>query len=387
MRSVLAIAGVSLRRFLRDRSNYFFVFVFPMLLVVLVGLQFGDSGGGGRVVVTGASPLADRVASALQDEGLDVARGEALEEARTSVARGRAAAAVLVNDDDHADFEAGEPVDLAVVAGSQAGGMAAQQVVAAAVADLSNERAAVTALVERDLPRAQAEQALATATDRGPTLVTSVAGEEGLATQFAGLGQFDLGAAQQLSLFVFLASLAGAAMLIQSRQLGVTRRELAAPVTTGQVVAGEGLGRFAIALTQGVYIVAGTALLFGVDWGDPLATGLVLLAFCAVSAAAAMVMGAMLDNANVANGVGVGAGLVFAALGGSMMPLELFPDSLMAAAAVTPHRWAYEAYAEITRRGGTVVDVLPQLGVLVLMTAVLLPVGAWLLRRSLQRAM
>ena len=53
----------------------------------------------------------------------------------------------------------------------------------------------------------------------------------------------------------------------------------------------------------------------------------------------------------------------------------------------TPHRWAYEAYAEIQRRGGGVADVLPQLGVLVAMTALLLPLGAWLLQRSLSRAM
>ena len=34
MRTALAIAGVELRRFLRDRSNIFFVFIFPLLLVL-----------------------------------------------------------------------------------------------------------------------------------------------------------------------------------------------------------------------------------------------------------------------------------------------------------------------------------------------------------------
>ena len=34
MRSVLAVAGTELRLFVRDRSNIFFVFVFPLLLAV-----------------------------------------------------------------------------------------------------------------------------------------------------------------------------------------------------------------------------------------------------------------------------------------------------------------------------------------------------------------
>jgi ABC-2 type transport system permease protein len=33
VRSGARVAGVELRRFLRDRSNIFFVFVFPLLLV------------------------------------------------------------------------------------------------------------------------------------------------------------------------------------------------------------------------------------------------------------------------------------------------------------------------------------------------------------------
>ena len=105
------------------------------------------------------------------------------------------------------------------------------------------------------------------------------------------------------------------------------------------------------------------------------------------SASAAMVLGSLMDNANAANGVGIGLGLVVAALGGSMLPLELFSDGLMKVSALTPHHWAYEAYSEIQRRGGTISDVLPQLGVLLAMTAVLLPLGAWLLRRSLSRAL
>src|SRR5690625_210847 len=41
MRATMAIAGTELRRFARDRSNIFFMLIFPMLLVLVLGLQFG----------------------------------------------------------------------------------------------------------------------------------------------------------------------------------------------------------------------------------------------------------------------------------------------------------------------------------------------------------
>lgn len=387
MGPMLAITATSLRRFLRDKSNYFFVFVFPLLLVILIGITFSDEGASGQVVVVGDSALAQDLTSTLEEANLTVASAPSADEARDDVARGRADAFALVDASDQQAFADGSPVDIEVVAGSSTSSTAARQAIQSAVATLDLSRTTQAVLVDAGVASGDAQRDLRAAKGAGPSLVMSVAGDDSLDEAFAGLGQFDLGAAQQLSLFVFLASLAGASSLIQSRQLGVTRRELAAPITTGQVIAGEALGRFAVAMTQGVYIVVGTAVLFDVDWGNMVASIVVLALFCAVSAAAAMVLGALLDNDNLAGGVGVGVGLVMAALGGSMLPLELFPDGLLRVSAVTPHHWAYEAYAEIMRRGGGVTDVLPQLGALLGMTVLLLPLGAWLLRRSLGRAL
>jgi ABC-2 type transport system permease protein len=69
-----------------------------------------------------------------------------------------------------------------------------------------------------------------------------------------------------------------------------------------------------------------------------------------------------------------------------MYPIELFPDSLRTVAHVTPHAWAAEALADVQRHGAGLADILPELGVLLGFAAVLLLVGAWLLRRSVARA-
>lgn len=389
MSAVMAIATTGLRRFMRDRSNWFFVFVFPMVLVVLIGLQFSDSGSSGRVVVIGATDVAQDVTDRLRDLDVSVETGPAddLDSARAQVARGRLDAIVVLDDNVAASLAEGQPTDVTVLAGPQASGQATAATIRTALASVGDRLRAEMALQEAGLSATQARTAFdATSGQAGPRVTVSRAGD-GLAEEFAGLGQFDLGASQQLSLFVFLASLAGATALIESRQLGVTRRELAAPTTPLRVVVGETLGRFVIALVQGLYIIVGTAVLFDVAWGGPIATGAVLVAFCAVSAAAAILFGSLLDNANVAGGVGVGLGLVLAALGGSMLPLELFPDGMLVVSSFTPHHWAYEAYATIQRNGGGVGDVLPQLGVLSGMAVVLLAIGSLLLRRATERAL
>lgn len=162
---------------------------------------------------------------------------------------------------------------------------------------------------------------------------------------------------------------------------------LAGPVTPGELVAGEIGGRWAIGMFQGGYIMLATSLLFGVDWGNLWLSLLVLLLFSLVAAGAAILLGTMLENEGAASGAGVGIGLVLAALGGSMLPLEFFPDTIRTVADLTPHAWANTALAEIQRRGATLTDVLPQLGVLAVMAAAIAVLGAWSLRRSLARAM
>ncbi|WP_230977305.1 ABC transporter permease [Georgenia yuyongxinii] len=387
MRSVLAIAGVELRRFLRDRSNIFLVFIMPLLLVLVIGSQFGGDGSQGRVVVVGESTdLRDALVTEMEDDDVAVTFADA-DEAREQLARGRSDVAVLVSTDDAAAFAAGDTADIEVVLGSQAGAQATFQRVQTAMRAVATERNQLSALIDAGAEESAAATALAAAAETVNPPSLAVTNVDDISEAFAGSSGFDVGAAAETLLFVFLASLAGSATLIQARRHGVMSRTLAAPVSTGMAVAGQATGRFAIAVFQGAYIMIGTAVLFGVNWGNIALSGLVLVVFSLVAAAGAMVIGSVMDSEGAAAGVGIGTGLILAALGGCMVPLEIFPDSLQRIAHVTPHAWAYEAFAEIQRRGGSLADILPQLGVLAAMAAALLALGAWLLRRSLTRAM
>lgn len=387
MRPVLTITGAELRRFLRDRSNIFFVFIFPLLLVVVIGAQFGSSATTGRVSIAGEDgPLRQAVVTELEASQATVAFGD-WDDIVEEVSRGRTTVGLRFPDGSNAAFSASQPVELEMLPSSQSASIAVQQVVRAAVDKVQLDRAQIAALVTRGVTQQAAEGAVATARTQVTAPTVQVEDVDELAQEFSGLGQFDLGASSMVLLFTFLSSLAGSATLIQARRQGVIARALAAPVSNTQVLLGQAGGRFTIALFQAVYIVVATGVLFGVDWGNLWLTALVLVAFSAVSAGAAMVLGSLIDNEGAASGIGVGLGLVMAGLGGGMVPLELFSDTLRTVSKLTPHAWAYEAFAEIQRHDGTLVDILPQLAALTTMAVVALVLGAWLLRRSLARAM
>lgn len=386
MRAVAAIAAVELRRFLRDRSNIFFVFIFPLLLVGVIGSQFGDSASRGLVAVD--APPGD-LRTALVDtlEAADVTvELSPADEARDRLARGRLDLTIRADRDAGRRFVDGRPLDLEVTVGSRTSAPVTEQRVRAAVASIDSERRRITALTDAGVARPDAVVALdAAAKDVSRPTVREV--EDELSREFAGVTGVQVGAVGQTLLFVFLASLSGSATLIQARKLGVVRRTLAAPVSTGQVVVGEALGRLAIAVFQGFYIIVATLLLFGVEWGSLPIALVVVTVFSLVAAGGAMVIGSLLDDDAAASGIGVGVGLVAAALGGCMLPIELFPDTLKTVAKVTPHAWAHAALSDVQRHGDGLVDVLPEIAVLAAMAVAVLAAGATTLRRSLARAL
>lgn len=387
MRAALAITRVELSRFVKDKSNIFFVFIFPLLLVFVLGSQFGGSASTGRVTITGPdSELRTAVAEQLEAGDVTVQyAGE--QDMLEQVARGRTDVGLVVDQAASTAYSEGSTVTLEMIPGSSSTTIAAQQSVRVAVDNIDLRQLQLAALEGAGVAPEEAGPALDTAATEVSEPTLAVRNVDQLSQQFQGLGQFDLGASSQLLLFTFLTSLAGSSTLINARRQGVMARTLAAPVSTMQAIAGQSLGRWVIAFFQGAYIMLATWLMFGVDWGNIGLSLLILGVFALVAAGAAMILGSILDNEGAAVGAGVGLGLVLAAIGGGMAPLEIFSSTMRQVAHITPHAWGYDAFAEVQRRGGTLVDILPQLGVLAAMAAVALLLGAWLLRRSLARSL
>jgi ABC-2 type transport system permease protein len=160
---------------------------------------------------------------------------------------------------------------------------------------------------------------------------------------------------------------------------------LSTPTSTVTIIGGETFGRFNIALVQGLYIVAGTILLFRVNWGDLLGATALVIVFALVGAASGILMGAVFSTDQQAGGIGVLLGLGLAALGGCMVPIEIFPSTMQTIAKLTPHAWAVDGFSELVRRDGTFVEILPNLGILLGFAALLMTLGTWRLHRAITR--
>lgn len=68
-----------------------------------------------------------------------------------------------------------------------------------------------------------------------------------------------------------------------------------------------------------------------------------------------------------------------------MLPIELFSPTMQRVAHVTPHAWALDGFAELVRRGGNTLDILPELGVLLAYALVLFALASWRLRVAITR--
>jgi ABC-2 type transport system permease protein len=384
----LAIAVVNLRRLFRDRIGLFFIFVLPVVLIVVLGTVFG-----GRtaprlgIVVVDGGPLATELVEAIRE-------GEMELEVRTPSDEARLQAAV-----EDGSLELGLVVPAGYDAALRDGGRAEVRVIGLPTTALSALRRAVDTAVAGQAARVRAarlvqaeagipfDEAIDIATDvQAVTPGIEVTVErigEGIFPE--GTTAFAPGAQSQLVLFMFLTSMTAATQIILSRQLGVSRRMLAAPIGVSTIVVGEILGRFGVALVQGLFIVFLSALVFGVPWGDPLAAGMVVIVFALVGTGAAMVVGVFANDVDQAGSLGVMAGMLLGALGGAMVPLEIFPEPMHTIAYLTPQAWAIQGLRTVGLRGGGVADILPELAVLGLFAVGLMTLGTWRFRRVLSR--
>lgn len=382
----LAIAGIELRIMFRDRGSVFFVFLMPMMLILVVGVAFGG-GDDARVglVVQDRGPLAARMAAELREPpGLRIRVMTDAKELAADVERGRLEAGVVIPEGYDEAVRAGSAGTVRFVSqeGSLDGVQLGFRIQAVVGREAERLKAARYAAAERD---GSLDEMLVEADRTAPSVpeVTVEAVTVGAERLHAETERLDVGASQQLVLFIFLTAMSGSVAIVVSRRLGIAHRMLATPTPVRTILAGTALARVGLALFQGLVLMVGSAVLFGVGWGSPVGAACLLLAFCLVGGGVAMLAGALFRTEQQVNGVGLLLSLGLGVLGGSMMPLEFFSPELRTVAFLTPHGWANDAFAVLLLEGGGPGDILVNLGVLLAYAAVLLALGTWLLRRAL----
>ncbi|MBX6388536.1 MAG: ABC transporter permease [Frankia sp.] len=406
-RRVLALCAftvVVLRGLLRDRTALFFMLLLPVGVIVVIGAAFGNAD---RVAVILVRPeartAATPVSQAIEDElraapGLRVRVVADADAARDEVRRADAAAALLLPPDLDQGVLAGHPVEATLLIDPTS-------------AEGATARLALPGVVTRaTLPFAAAAEAagqidgdpdggVAAMADRlaemPPPLVvvaldagdarSAPAGEATAPAEAERFSQSSLIAAQNLVLFVFVNAMASAGLIVAARRDGVLRRAMSTRTGMPAVLTGLGIGWLVLALVQSAVVLTAGRLLFDVDWGDPAAAAALVLAFAGVGCGAGLLVGAVGADPDRVGSITPVIGIVLGALGGCMVPPEIFPPAMTAVAHATPQYWAVTGWQRVLYDGVGLAGIAGNLAVLAAVAVALTALAGVLLHRSLTR--
>lgn len=380
----LVIVEANVRRLLRTPHNLFIIGLGPLAMIFLLGSAFGSSATTHVDAVAPHTKYADQLLQTIgAQQGLTVQRVANEDALRSEIEYGDVEAGVVMPANYDRLLLSGKHIRLRYYAQNGVNGQQVSQIVQSGVTEESNAIVAAK-LVKRE---------------RGSTFATDYAHVQHTIAKLPKvtvntvepsgkhypkvIQRFTAGASSQLFLFVFIISLMNSAALIETRRLGIARRMLVSPTTVRSVILGEALGRFALAAIQAVLIVLLSWLLFGVEWGNGPAVAAITIAFCLVAAGFAMLLGSILDTEQQALAVALLLGAGLGALGGSMVPLIFFPPIMLDLAHIAPHAWGNEAFIMLLKEGGTIVNVLPQVGALLGFAVVTFSLAIWRLRHEL----
>ena len=207
-----------------------------------------------------------------------------------------------------------------------------------------------------------------------PVLVTAT---NVVRVQGAGVDPFKQNVPGYAIMFALFTVLSGGGTLLREKETGTLRRLLMAPVTRTNILIGKLLPTFLTVLLQMTVFFAFGHLVFGMELGPSLA-GLALIGAAVAMAATSLsiLMAAFVKTEAQLSGVSLLVVLAMSSLGGSWWPLEIVPDFMRTLAhIITINAWAMDGFKDILWYGRGVVDVLPEVGVLLLMSVVAFGVG------------
>ena len=164
-------------------------------------------------------------------------------------------------------------------------------------------------------------------------------------------------AAAMLVMFLLYNITVGAKSVVTEQRTETLARLFSTPTSSFSILFGKFLGTLLFACIQFGIFIAATHFMFHVEWGEDVSQIVVLgISYAICVSGLSMLIAAFIHEektADVMGGIGI---QILAILGGSMLPIYVFPDTLQTIANVTPNKWALTSFLNIM--SGTSWDVL-----------------------------
>ncbi|MGD8627157.1 MAG: ABC transporter permease [Anaerolineae bacterium] len=412
IRYTLSVAWKEIQLLVRDRGALAIYFALPIFLGFMMGsmnvltnqAQEGDILLEVNLVNQDSGPFGREVAKAIQGiEQLDVEVYDDVTAAEDLVAEGEVAALVVIPADFSAQIETHNPtaVDVIVDPGQQESASIVTGIMKQVVDEVTiwgEVQYGIRNLLEESgvlagasVAQQQAIQAqtlgviMTTLNDLRRTPVIEVVSQdlEGVVSEGGGITDFFVLLFPGFTvMFIFFNVTTSASSLLEEREAGTLRRLLAAPLPRGTIIGGKMLAFVLLSCIQTVVLFAIASIFFDMPLGQsPLGLVVLTIAVALASASMGMFVAAIAKSANQAGNMGMILGFVLGAIGGC---ISLSPDPVFRSegfmgvlSQITPHAHAMEGYYRLLGENSNLAGILPQVGIVLLFSAVLFGIATW----------
>ncbi|WP_342429271.1 ABC transporter permease [Neobacillus sp. FSL H8-0543] len=198
------------------------------------------------------------------------------------------------------------------------------------------------------------------------------------------VSSFQYYAAAMSVMFLLMTVVQGVSTMILEKEQEVYKRLLLTHLTYNNYLAGKMLGLIIICSVQSAIIIIGTSVLFGVDWGNSL-LGIMLMtiAFVVNACGLGVMAGSFIKTEKSFSVAGSLGTQIMAALGGSMVPLYVFPEWVNLVTKFLPNGLALQTYLEFMS-GASFIDALPAISGSIGLGVIFFAIG--LIRLSRERS-
>ncbi len=410
----ISVAGKEIRLILADRGLLAVLFLLPILLGSLfagLNLMLANEEGEPNilldVVLVNEDPgiFGSEVAKSIQSiDQLSIKYSDSVSSAEQSVAEGEVAAAIIIPADFSEKIDSYNPTEIEVIIDP------AQAETASIVTGIMNHVAAEVTIwgeIQYGIRTIMSESGLlagASAEElrgleaqnlgvimtqlnelrRNPAIAVISENLEGIAVESGITLCLTYLFPAFTVMFIFFIVGAESASLLQEREAGTLRRLLAAPLPRWTIITGKMLAYGLLVCTQVVILFTLGYLAFDISLGrDPFALVVITLVVAFVAVSMGMVVAAFARTAKQADNVGMILAFVFAGIGGAFPtwpPMFRSEGFIGILSKFTPHAHALEGYYSVMAENASLIQILPQLGFLLLMGLVFFLIAVWRFR-------
>jgi ABC-2 type transport system permease protein len=387
MQKIFTIMLTDLRIFFADRGNLVGLLLIPAVLTIVLGSLSGGGGGNEkldiRIIDLDQSELSHQFISEIEEANPQFAISISTESREKAVE-------LLANDDMNAlliipegfgaavlryealqlDFYSNEESNspsaiqqsIAAVIGRWNGAIIAERV-GSSVATAINGEIEAGAIYRR----ANAILAQEPVGYDYQVVASDSTGTSGFSQAVPGMG----------SMFVLFTVLGGLAALVKERQQWTMQRLVVMPLSRAELLAGKILGFFVLGMLQYAVVIL-IGLVFGMSFGSSLfAFVLVAAAFALCATALSFALATRIRTEGQAGQLTTLLSLALASLGGAWWPLEIVPDFMKIIGHFSPIAWAMDGFHDLLFYDGGLLDVLPEIGIMLAISLVLFGIGIW----------